>query len=95
MVPRSLLVTTALLGVVVGNVVQLDSSNFDTITKSNEVVFVNFYADWCRFSQMLKPIFAQASERFQNLPQGKVVWGSVDADAQGIFPSHILFSLVA
>ncbi|WKX90568.1 hypothetical protein Q1695_009423 [Nippostrongylus brasiliensis] len=65
-----------------GNVVQLDSSNFDTITKSNEVVFVNFYADWCRFSQMLKPIFAQASERFQNLPQGKVVWGSVDADAQ-------------
>ncbi|KAK6727839.1 hypothetical protein RB195_005484 [Necator americanus] len=67
---------------VLSNVIQLDSSNFDTITQSNDVVFVNFYADWCRFSQMLKPIFAQASEKFQNLPQGKVVWGAVDADRQ-------------
>ena len=31
----------------------------------NEVVFVNFYADWCRFSQQLKPIYAQASENFK------------------------------
>ncbi|KJH48607.1 thioredoxin [Dictyocaulus viviparus] len=64
------------------DVVQLDTSNFDAITKSNDIVFVNFYAEWCRFSQMLKPIFAQASQKFQNLPQGKVVWGAVDADRQ-------------
>lgn len=31
---------------------------------SNEVVFVNFYADWCRFSQQLKPIYLEASEKF-------------------------------
>ncbi|RCN50333.1 thioredoxin [Ancylostoma caninum] len=81
------MILRAILGFVVlqftlGNVVQLDSSNFDSIMQSNDVVFVNFYADWCRFSQMLKPIFAQASEKFQNLPQGKVVWGAVDADRQ-------------
>lgn len=72
----------ATLHLVLGDVVQLDTSNFDAVTKSNDVVFVNFYADWCRFSQMLKPIFAQASEKFKNLPQGKVVWGAVDADRQ-------------
>ncbi|VDK46051.1 unnamed protein product [Cylicostephanus goldi] len=64
------------------NVVQLDSSNFDTIMQSNDVVFVNFYAEWCRFSQILKPIFLEASQKFQNLPPGKVVWGAVDADQQ-------------
>lgn len=31
---------------------------------SNEVVFVNFYADWCRFSQLLMPIFEEASGQF-------------------------------
>ncbi|CAJ0593106.1 unnamed protein product [Cylicocyclus nassatus] len=67
---------------VTANVVQLDSSNFDTIMQSNDVVFVNFYAEWCRFSQILKPIFLEASQKFQNLPPGKVVWGAVDADQQ-------------
>ncbi|VDM60745.1 unnamed protein product [Angiostrongylus costaricensis] len=54
---------------ILGDVVQLDTSNFDAITKSNDIVFVNFYADWCRFSQMLKPIFAEASEKFQILAE--------------------------
>ena len=27
----------------------------------NDVVFVNFYADWCRFSQILAPTFDEAS----------------------------------
>lgn len=81
MIIRSIF-TVTVVHFALGNVVQLDTSNFDTIMKSNDVVFVNFYAEWCRFSQMLKPIFAQASEKFQNLPQGKVVWGAVDADRQ-------------
>ncbi|VDP11633.1 unnamed protein product [Heligmosomoides polygyrus] len=91
MIIRSIWVLS-LLQLTLGSVIPLDTSNFDTIMKSNEVVFVNFYADWCRFSQMLKPIFAQASEKFQNLPQGKVVWASVDADAQvNKYPTLKLF----
>ncbi|KAE9414055.1 hypothetical protein Angca_006729 [Angiostrongylus cantonensis] len=87
MVIRSVL-GLATFQLILGDVVQLDTSNFDAITKSNDIVFVNFYADWCRFSQMLKPIFAEASEKFQNLPQGKVVWGAVDADRQAELASR-------
>jgi endoplasmic reticulum resident protein 44 len=59
-------------------VIDMTMSNVDEILKNNRVVFVNFYADWCHFSQQLKPIFAKASENFAHLPQGQVVWASVD-----------------
>jgi endoplasmic reticulum resident protein 44 len=48
----------------------------------NQIVFVNFYADWCRFSQILKPIFEEASEQFKDNAPGKVLFGSVDCDKQ-------------
>lgn len=35
----------------------------------------------CRFSQILKPIFEEASEQFKDNP-GKVLFGSVDCDRQ-------------
>ncbi|EGT32831.1 hypothetical protein CAEBREN_01230 [Caenorhabditis brenneri] len=62
------------------DVVSLTSQNFEQVIQSNELVFVNFYADWCRFSQMLKPIFLEASNNFKNSVPGKIVWASVDAD---------------
>ncbi|KHN71948.1 Thioredoxin domain-containing protein C06A6.5 [Toxocara canis] len=66
-----------------GIVIPLDGSNIDITLASYEVVFVNFYADWCRFSQQLKPIFMEASEKFKDFPPGKVAWASVDSDRQG------------
>ncbi|XP_069108581.1 endoplasmic reticulum resident protein 44-like [Argopecten irradians] len=67
-----------------GDVVQLVSSNMQNILLTNEVVFVNFYADWCRFSQILTPIFLEASNKVsEEFPQsGKVVFGKVDADRE-------------
>jgi hypothetical protein len=32
------------------------------LLQSTQVVLVNFYADWCRFSQMLKPIYKQTAQ---------------------------------
>ncbi|XP_033728307.1 endoplasmic reticulum resident protein 44-like [Pecten maximus] len=82
------LVYTILLSFVVstgsGEVVQLVSSNIQNILSTNDVVFVNFYADWCRFSQILTPIFLEASNKIsEEFPQsGRVVFGKVDADRE-------------
>lgn len=29
----------------------------------NELVFLNFYAEWCRFSNLLQPIFDEAADK--------------------------------
>ena len=34
---------------------------FPTATK--DVILLNFYADWCRYSAALKPIFDKAAEQ--------------------------------
>ncbi|KZS07025.1 Endoplasmic reticulum resident protein 44 [Daphnia magna] len=36
--------------------VQLTADNFDSIIANTELVLINFYADWFRFSNMLAPI---------------------------------------
>lgn len=32
-----------------------------------ELVFLNFYADWCRFSQLLAPVFEEAAAKATQL----------------------------
>ncbi|XP_020507581.1 endoplasmic reticulum resident protein 44 [Labrus bergylta] len=63
-------------------ITSLDSGNIDDILNNAGVSLVNFYADWCRFSQMLHPIFEEASnivrEEFPNTNQ--VVFARVDCD---------------
>ncbi|XP_034030787.1 endoplasmic reticulum resident protein 44 isoform X2 [Thalassophryne amazonica] len=60
----------------------LDTGNIDDILNNAGVALVNFYADWCRFSQMLHPIFEEASnivrEEFPDTKQ--VVFARVDCD---------------
>lgn len=64
--------------------VQLSQSNLDTILASNELVFINFYADWCRFSNMLAPIFDEAADKVvAEFPEsGRVVMGKVDCERE-------------
>ncbi|XP_011603971.1 endoplasmic reticulum resident protein 44 [Takifugu rubripes] len=63
-------------------IVHLDSGNIDEVLNNAGVALVNFYADWCRFSQMLHPIFEEASnivrEEFPSTHQ--VVFARVDCD---------------
>ncbi|XP_068688993.1 endoplasmic reticulum resident protein 44-like [Montipora capricornis] len=65
-----------------GHVVQLNGQNFDQTLAENKVVFVNFYADWCRFSQMLAPVFEQASDIVKEEYPSGVVMGRVDCEAE-------------
>ena len=55
-----------------------------------ELVFVNFYADWCKFSNMLAPIYDEAAEKVHskfNQP-GRIVMGKVDCDRDSSIASR-------
>lgn len=47
-------------------------------------MFLNFYADWCRFSNLLQPIFDEAADKVKAAfpDAGRVVMGKVDCDAE-------------
>ncbi|XP_048366381.1 endoplasmic reticulum resident protein 44 [Sphaerodactylus townsendi] len=63
-------------------ITSLDSGSIDDTLNNADVALVNFYADWCRFSQMLHPIFEEASniikEEFPD--KNQVVFARVDCD---------------
>lgn len=51
---------------------------------SNELIVINFYADWCRFSNLLQPIFDEAADKVKEaFPEsGKVVFAKVNCDVE-------------
>ncbi|RWS09682.1 endoplasmic reticulum resident protein 44-like protein [Dinothrombium tinctorium] len=79
-------ILTCLNSVIFANisVVQLTNSNFDHFVSKYELVFINFYADWCRFSQILAPIFEESFQKIQNeIPDAnRVLLAKVDCDAE-------------
>lgn len=64
--------------------VKLNQKNIDMTLASNELVFIDFYADWCRFSNLLMPIFDEAADAVaKEFPEpGKVVMAKVDCDEE-------------
>jgi len=62
----------------------LNADNFDTVLANTELVLINFYADWCRFSNLLSPIFDEAADKVAaEFPEpGRVVLGKVDCDKE-------------
>ncbi|XP_072460682.1 endoplasmic reticulum resident protein 44 isoform X1 [Notamacropus eugenii] len=77
-----LLLITWIFTPITAEIASLDSGNIDEILNNADVALVNFYADWCRFSQMLHPIFEEASnvikEEYPN--KNQVVFARVDCD---------------
>ncbi|CAH1103004.1 unnamed protein product [Psylliodes chrysocephalus] len=74
--------------------VQLTQQNVDTTLAFNELVFINFYADWCRFSNLLMPIFDEAADAVsKEFPEpGKVVMAKVDCDKESSISSRFQIS---
>lgn len=62
----------------------LTYANTDMTLASNELVLINFYAEWCRFSKILAPIFDEAADKVRTLfpDAGKVVMAKVDCDKE-------------
>ncbi|KAF0291485.1 Endoplasmic reticulum resident protein 44 [Amphibalanus amphitrite] len=51
---------------------------------STELVLINFYADWCRFSNMLEPIWDEGADLVaKKLDSKRVLMAKVDCDKEG------------
>ncbi|CAG9817492.1 unnamed protein product [Phaedon cochleariae] len=85
-----LLVTCLLYNPTDSGAVHLTQQNVDMTLASNELVFINFYADWCRFSNLLMPIFDEAAEAVaKEFPEaGRVVMAKVDCDKESSISSR-------
>ncbi|ERL91615.1 hypothetical protein D910_08945 [Dendroctonus ponderosae] len=63
--------------------VELTEVNFEQIMSGHELVMINFYADWCRFSNLLRPIYDDAADAIaKEFPDGKAILAKVDCDQQ-------------
>ena len=63
-----------------GNVVQLQTAEFDTFLKTGvQPVIVDFYADWCTPCRAVQPLLAQLSVDYA----GRARFAKVDADRNG------------
>lgn len=58
------------------NCIQLNESNFDEVISSNEVVLVDFWADWCGPCKMLSPVIEEIAADYD----GKISVGKVNVD---------------
>lgn len=57
--------------------VELTAQNIESQITENDIVFVDFWAEWCGPCRMFGPIFEKASEEHTG-----VVFGKVDTEAE-------------
>lgn len=60
-------------------VLEMDGEMLEKTIASGQVFLADFWADWCSPCTMLRPVLEQLAEDYD----GRVVVGSVDADAEG------------
>lgn len=57
--------------------IELTAENFDSTVMSNDIVVVDFWADWCGPCKMFAPTFEAVSEKNPD-----IVFGKVDTEAE-------------
>ena len=51
---------------------KINSQNFEETLRENEIVLVDFYADWCGPCKMMSPILEEISEEREDIVIGKL-----------------------
>jgi thioredoxin len=75
--------------------IKITIENFKDIISSNNLVLIDFWADWCQPCKIMEPIINELSKEFNNVVFGKVNVDEEPAIAQSFgimsIPTFILF----
>ncbi len=86
-----------------GQAIEMTNDNFEATIDNNDIVFIDFWADWCGPCKMFGPIFEKAATKHPD-----VTFAKVDTEAQqelaaqfgirsiptlGVFRSNVLLYL--
>jgi thioredoxin len=66
-----------------GKPVKVTYENFKEIISKNELVILDFWAEWCYPCKIMEPIIEELARRYPN-----IVFGKVNVDEESLLASH-------